>query len=225
IHLPSSTFFTPGTASTGTAVPTHGGAPASSDASGSFGGVEGKGIVGELVCDPRTVREWFTRPTLAGAFSPVIKARPVLDLDEFAGGDGYQPPRRVREHVTLSHSGCIFPFCTRPAHVCDIDHTEPWKPDGTGGATCTCNLAPACRTHHRLKTHADNAPVTSGEHSKWSYVHLGNEEYYWTGPRGMEFIRTNTGTYNASPSRNDGAPPHPGARQPSASAGPIALGD
>src|SRR5699024_6574794 len=65
IHLPSSTFFTPGPASTGTAVPTHGGAPASSDASGSFGVVEGKGIVGELVCDPRTVREWFTRPTLA----------------------------------------------------------------------------------------------------------------------------------------------------------------
>src|SRR5699024_3766255 len=92
-------------------------------------------------------------------------------------------------------------------------------------ATCTCNLAPLCRTHHRLKTHADNSPATSGQHSAWSYVHLGDAEYYWTGPRGMQFIRTNTGTYSAGTERNDGAPAHPGARLATAPAAPVDLGD
>ena len=37
-----------------------------------------------------------------------------------------------------------------PAH-CDHDHVVP---HGDGGATCDCNIAPLCRRHHRLKTHA-----------------------------------------------------------------------
>src|SRR5699024_11789463 len=65
--------------------------------------------------------------------------------------------------------------------VCSSDLTIPWKPDGTGGATCTCNLAPLCRTHHRLKTHGDNAPTANGEHTIWSYTSLGGGEYHWKG--------------------------------------------
>ena len=212
IHLPHSAVSAPPTGSSG-------------DPSSGVSIVEGKGVAGPIVCDPRTIREWFSRPTLAGAFAPVINTRPVLDLDESINSDAYQPPRRVREQVQLSHNTCVFPFCTRRAHGCDTDHTEPWKPDGNGGATCTCNLAPLCRTHHRLKTHADNAPVTSGEHSNWSYVHLGDAEYYWTGPREMQFIRTNEGTYNAQSARNDGAPVHPGALPPKTPAAPVDLAD
>ncbi|HLR57183.1 MAG TPA: HNH endonuclease signature motif containing protein [Beutenbergiaceae bacterium] len=196
-----------------------------SEPSRGVAAVEGKGVPGPIVCDPRTIREWFTRPTLTGAFAPEVNVRPVLDLEESINSDAYQPPRRAREHVQLSHDTCAFPFCTRRAHQCDTDHTEPWKPDGTGGATCTCNLAPLCRTHHRLKTHADNSPVTSGKHSAWSYVHLGDAEYYWTGPRGMQFIRTNAGTYSARTERNDGAPAHPGAQLANAPAAPVDLGD
>lgn len=209
IHLPREIFAPPNTDPPSTA---------------QVGLVEGKGLPGAVPLEPHVIREWFTRPTLAGAFMPAIKARPVLDLDEEINAGGYTPPSRAQEQAVLSHDGCVFPFCIRPAHVCDIDHTTPWKPDGTGGATCTCNLAPLCRTHHRIKTHADNAPETSGEHSKWSYVHLGGHEYYWTGPRGLEFIRTNNGTYNTG-SHNGGAPAHSGSAAQPDTASPVDLGD
>lgn len=171
--------------------------------------VEGPGIAGEHVTSMETVREWFTRPTRAGAYLPRLSLRPVLDLAEHLTSSAYTPPEKTKEQVQLSHSTCVFPFCTRPSHRCDADHTIPWKPEGEGGATCTCNLVSLCRTHHRLKTHGDNAPPGSGEHNTWSYTCLGEGEYYWSGPRGWAFIRTNTGTYDASTRGNGGAPLHP----------------
>src|SRR5699024_2326705 len=160
-------------------------------------------------CTPETIQQWFTRPTLAGAFTPTIKIRPTLDRSQEITSGAYQPTEQMREHVQLSHSGCVFPFCTRPAHVCDVDHTIPWKENAGGGATCTCNLVPACRAHHRLKTHGDNAPTGTGEHNTWTYTNLGNNEYYWKGPRGWAFIRTPDGTFDASLELHGGAPPHP----------------
>jgi hypothetical protein len=55
---------------------------------------------------------------------------------------------------------CVFPGCRQPAHLasrCDIDHRIPYHPDDPtgehgGGRTCSCNLQPLCRTHHRQKT-------------------------------------------------------------------------
>jgi hypothetical protein len=42
----------------------------------------------------------------------------------------------------------VFPGCTVPARRCDLDHRVPYPV----GSTCACNLQPACRTHHRLRT-------------------------------------------------------------------------
>lgn len=182
----------------------------SSDHYSPPGQVQGTGIRGTRICTPESIREWFTRPTLAGAFTPKVLVRPTLDRSEEISSDAYEPPERAHEHVQLSHSSCIFPFCTRPAHVCDADHTIPWKPGGTGGATCTCNLVSLCRTHHRLKTHGDNAPTAGGQHNVWSYTNLGGGKYYWKGPRDWAFIRTNTGTYDAAQTPSGAAPRHPG---------------
>ena len=176
---------------------------------GIVGKVEGTGIPGTRSCTPETIREWFTRTTLAGAFMPRISVRPVLDRNEVISSGAYRPSERSHELVQLAHESCVFPFCTRPSHICDADHTIPWKEDGSGGATCTCNLAPLCRTHHRLKTHGDNAPSTDGEHNTWAYTHLGGEEYYWNGPREWRFIRNELGTFDASSGLRGGAPPHP----------------
>src|SRR5690625_4865922 len=57
-------------------------------APGSMAVVEGKGIPGQIICDANTIRQWFTRPTLAGPWLPVITVRPVLDLNEHTGGEG-----------------------------------------------------------------------------------------------------------------------------------------
>src|SRR5699024_4272993 len=183
LHL-SDRALSPDRPSTGTGVSASGKPSAEN---GTAGKVEGKGIPGAIMCTPETIREWFTRPTMAGAFAPTITVR--------------------------------------PAHGCDADHTIPWKPDGTGGATCTCNLAPLCRTHHRLKTHGDNAPTANGEHTIWSYTSLGGGEYHWKGPRGAQFIRSNTGTYDVSSELRGGAPAHPSADLTDSQKRAVTLGD
>lgn len=193
IHLPSTEFFTP------------------TPEAGSFAVVQGTGLSGQHIVDTDMVRNWFTRSSQADGYVPQIFVRPVTNLSDEACGGGYEPTEGMREQVHLNADECIFPFCTRSGHRCDIDHTTPWRQDGSGGATCTCNLAPLCRTHHRVKTHGDNSPDDNGAHAKWSYVHLGGHEYFWTGPRNMSFIRTRDGTFNAHPTQNDGAPPHPGS--------------
>ena len=50
--------------------------------------------------------------------------------------------------------------------------------------TCPqCNLAPLCRHHHRLKTHAG-----------WRYWKLAPDTYLWIDPHGLMYARTPTGT-------------------------------
>ena len=213
IHVPSPTSGSCPTCSTGTTVPTGTGAGAPMDGSAR---VEGNGIAGAVICGQETVRGWFTRSTTAGEFMPTLSIRSVLNLEEDPGTDSYTPTDRISDQVRLRSESCIFPFCNRPAWRCDVDHAEPWKPDGEGGATCTCNLAPLCRSHHRLKTHSDNLPTgeeaaPAGEHARWTYVHLGEDEYFWKAPRGLRFIKTRQGTFEAAEGGRAGAPAHPGA--------------
>ncbi len=62
-------------------------------------------------------------------------------------GAGYRIPAGVRRLVTLTQPTCVAPGCSVPANRCDLDHRVFWP----AGPTCTCNLAPLCRTHHRMK--------------------------------------------------------------------------
>ena len=61
----------------------------------------------------------------------------------------YRPSRALTDLVTAIFSTCTFPNCSQPATRCDLDHLQPF---GKGGPTCACNLRPACRRHHQLKT-------------------------------------------------------------------------
>jgi hypothetical protein len=70
---------------------------------------------------------------------------------------------------------------------CDCDHVVP---AATGGATCTCNIAPLCRSHHRLKTQ-----------TSWSYTVLEPGSYLWTSPHGYRFLRNHEGTLDVTPAR------------------------
>ena len=76
---------------------------------------------------------------------------------------------------------------------CDADHTTPWAPRGRGGPTCTCQLVPLCRSHHRHKTHAG-----------WSITVVEPGTYHWTSPHGL------TGSAATTPAPNPSTPtPHP----------------
>ncbi len=90
--------------------------------------------------------------------------KPVIDLNTCTRSDTDTVPDRIKEKAGLRDRTCVFPWCTRPARRCDHDHTHPRSREG---ATCTCNIAPLCRTHHRLKTH-----------TPWTYTTLDPGTYH-----------------------------------------------
>ena len=93
----------------------------------------------------------------------------------------YAPTDRDRATVKRRDRTCVHPNCNRPARQCDCDHITPYD---QGGPTCPCNLAPLCRHHHRLKTHAG-----------WRYWMLGPPgTYLWRDPHGLLYLRTRDGT-------------------------------
>jgi hypothetical protein len=65
----------------------------------------------------------------------------------------YAPPQHLAEHVMTRDVTCRFPTCNWPAEACDLDHTVPFKSDGTGGPTSHANLGAFHDRHHYDKTH------------------------------------------------------------------------
>lgn len=156
--------------------------------------VEGRGIPAGTVLTAQTVRQWFTRP--GAGLGHRIKIRPVLDLEDHIHVDAYEVPERIKEQAAIRDGGCVFPWCTRKPWFTDCDHIIPWKADGSGGPTCSCNTAPLCRRHHRAKTHADNH--VGSKYTWWNYESLGDGKYLWRGPKGTVLLRTNTGVREVS---------------------------
>ena len=65
----------------------------------------------------------------------------------------YVPPQHLAEHVIARDRTCRFATCAHPAETSELDHTTPFRPDGTGGPTAAGNLGPLHRRHHNDKTH------------------------------------------------------------------------
>ena len=100
-----------------------------------------------------------------------VTIKPVIDLTTELSAPGYAVPDRLREQVILRDGTCVFPWCSRPARSCDVDHVVPYDHDAAAegrpqpGPTTTSNLAALCRHHHRLKTHTAWATPSSGRAS------------------------------------------------------------
>jgi hypothetical protein len=136
-------------------------------------------MVGTLI--PVTVLQTSSGDELAG-YGPIspghaAKLRRVdatlIDLTtapEPSGG--YRPAARLARWVRATHRHCRFPGCRRPASQCDLDHVVAYP----AGDTCADNLAPLCRYHHRLKTHAN-----------WRVQALAGGHLRWTSPRGRTY--------------------------------------
>jgi hypothetical protein len=129
-----------------------------------------------------------------------VTVKPVIDLADHVHVDAYEIPDRIAERVALRDVTCVFPWCTRPSrrlkpdeHGCDCDHVIP---HGQGGATCTCQLAPLCRRHHRLKTHGG-----------WTYTILEPGSYLWLSPHRYQYLRDHTGTLDVTHDHHSSAPP------------------
>jgi hypothetical protein len=69
------------------------------------------------------------------------------------GTTRYAPPRHLAEHVIARDRTCRFATCTWPAESSQLDHTKPYRSDGTGGPTAAANFGPLHGRHHNDKTH------------------------------------------------------------------------
>ena len=122
-----------------------------------------------------------------------VTIKPVIDLNTPLTSTGYTPSPAVAERVRLTWTQCVFPFCTRCARL-DLDHREPW-PDGP---TSSANLAPLCRTHHRMKTF-----------SGWTYEPADTPEhgiptaFTWTSPTGTRFRADRHGSIALQPEKTN----------------------
>ncbi len=118
-----------------------------------------------------------------------VTIKPVIDLNADLSTPAYEIPDRIREQVVLRDCTCVFPWCTRPARGCDIDHVTEFDHDATAegrsqpGPTTTSNLAALCRYHHRLKTF-----------TPWRYRMVEPGVFEWTSPHGHRYRRGRTGT-------------------------------
>lgn len=69
------------------------------------------------------------------------------------GTTRYSPPRHLAEHVIARDRTCRFPTCNWPAEACQLDHTDAFHADGSGGPTAASNFGPLHGRHHNDKTH------------------------------------------------------------------------
>lgn len=130
------------------------------------------------------VRDW------CGRTDTHLQVLPVIDLNGHDITDAYQLRSATALRADLIAGTCVFPHCTTPARRCDHDHVVPYdhgRP-GRGGPSCDCNVAPLCRHHHRLKTHAG-----------WAYTVVDVGLWLWSDPHGQQFLRDRVGTIDVTP--------------------------
>ena len=132
-----------------------------------------------------------------------LTIKPVIDLNTTQQASGYAIPERIRDHVVLRDGTCVFPWCTRAARNCQIDHVRAYDHDAAGkgqsqpGPTSTDNLAALCTYHHRLKTH-----------SGWTYQMTSPGVFEWVSPHGHRFTRAHDGgTSPIGPANQSAHPP------------------
>ncbi|NPC97922.1 HNH endonuclease signature motif containing protein [Nocardioides sp. zg-DK7169] len=125
------------------------------------------------VVSTKQVRDWCSSDAH-------VTIKPVIDLEAHHHSDAYAAPDRLAEQTKLAQPVCAFPWCERPARRCDTDHVTA---HGEGGPTCSCNLAPLCRRHHRAKTH-----------TAWTYDKTDAATYLWRSPHGLHLLKDRAAT-------------------------------
>jgi hypothetical protein len=78
-----------------------------------------------------------------------ITVRPIAKgtCDHKHQEDRYTPSRALKHLIRARTASCSAPGCGAQAINCDLDHTRAYP----AGITCECDLAPACRRHHKCK--------------------------------------------------------------------------
>ena len=115
------------------------------------------------------------------AHSKVV-VRPILDPAAIRPVDAYETPARMRFAVEQRNPVDVFPWGTRKASRCDMDHTIAYV-EGRPGQTSLANLGPLSRKTHRVKTHG-----------RWTLEQPEPGAFHWTSPYGYQYYVTAAGT-------------------------------
>jgi hypothetical protein len=138
------------------------------DAAGTAQAIQaGDGIYARILTAARRARDQAQEQAQADQHAPGGCAHTTAS-------PAYQPPPRIREHVTARDQTCRHPRCGQPAWRADLDHTTPFH---HGGPTCACNLGALCRRHHQLK-----------QHPGWTLTQPRPGTFHWTTSAGRTYI-------------------------------------
>ena len=112
----------------------------------------------------------------SGRFTVKLEALAVTDCAHQRESAGYKPSPSLRHLIEIRNQTCVFPGCGRPARQCDCDHTIPFH---KGGLSCECNIAPVCRSHHKIK-----------QVSGWRLEQPRPGVLQWSAPSGWKYTTT-----------------------------------
>ncbi|MBO3751594.1 HNH endonuclease, partial [Streptosporangiaceae bacterium NEAU-GS5] len=71
----------------------------------------------------------------------------------------------------VRYATCITEGCPIPAHLCQIDHIDPWA---SGGRTDLDRLAPCCGFHNRDRAiHPQRYRIRRTDDGRWALTYLG----------------------------------------------------
>ena len=112
-----------------------------------------------------------------------VIVRPVINPAALPAQDQHDPTEALRFAVCQRNPVDVYPYATRKATGCDLDHTVEYDDDGPPGQTSPGNLGPLSRRAHRFKTHTS--------------THLCQPSpgtFHWTTPLGYEYVVAPWGT-------------------------------
>jgi 5-methylcytosine-specific restriction endonuclease McrA len=108
------------------------------------------------------------------------RLKPLVPAGELTAEPRYRPSEALADFIRARDLCCRFPGCDKPAEVCDIDHTIPYR---LGGPTHPSNLALLCRAHHLVKTFWTGA-------NGWRETQFSDGAIVWTSPSGRTYQTT-----------------------------------
>lgn len=121
-----------------------------------------------------------------------VAVKGVIDLAEQIRVNAYEHPEHLKERTHLIWAGDAFPHGSRTTRNVDLDHPEPYQPNGPPGQTGTHNSQPLNRTGHRAKTHLG-----------YRADQLATGEVVWRTRHGLHRIVDTTGTHRIEESEAD----------------------